>query len=149
MSRIARILAHVAAGLFAATLIGQPPAQTTPGFDYVPLGVPGVIYTPEIKLGSATQPSVVTVPPIEEVVPSPAPYVSNAPPASTALLSTRNFDFIVSPEDIIPGSMEDTSISLGTYARELRAEKQNSPLPNAIAIPPPESAPSTPQPNCK
>ena len=60
--------------------------------------------------------------------------VSNATPASTELLSTRHFDYIVSPVvKVVPGSMEDTSISLGDYARQLRAEKQNKPSPNAMA----------------
>ncbi len=112
-------------------LLAQTPGAQVPVVTYVPMGVPSNIYTPEIQLGSATQPSVVTVPPIEAEIPVPAPYVSNAPPASTELLSTRHFDFVVSPEDVIPGSMEDHSISLGEYARELRAAKQGSPLPSA------------------
>ena len=61
--------------------------------------------------------------------------VSNATPASTELLSTRHFDYIISPVDkIVPGSMEDTSISLGDYARQLRAESKQ-PSPNAMAQP--------------
>lgn len=95
------------------------------------------VYAPEIHLGSATEPTTITVPPVEEVpANSPPPFVSNAPPASTELLATRHFDFVTSPEKIVPGSMEDTSISLGEYARQLRAEKQRSPAPpNAIASP--------------
>jgi hypothetical protein len=97
------------------------------------------LYAPEIHLGSNTEPSTITVPTVEEVPATPAqPFVSNAPPASTEFLATRHFDFITSPEKIVPGSMEDTSISLGEYARQLRAEKQTSPstaTPNAIASP--------------
>jgi hypothetical protein len=86
------------------------------------------IYTPEIHLGSATEPSTITVPPVVEVTSQPAePQVSNAPPASTALLATRHFDFITSPlDEVTPGSMEDTSISLGDYARQLRAQRQQA-----------------------
>lgn len=99
-----------------------------------------MVYTPEIRLGSATEPSIVTVPPIEEVTPNPPEeHVSSAPPASTELLSTRHFDFITAPmAEALPGSMEDTSISLGEYARQLRAAKEKSLLPstpNAIAQP--------------
>ncbi len=128
MPRTAVIVAHLVCTLaLATTLLAQ-----TSGTTVAPLGVPSTIYPPEIQLGSATQPAIVTVPPIEEAGPTPAPYVSNAPPSSTGLLSTRHFDFIVSPQDIIPGSMEDTSISLGEYARELRAAKQGSPLPSDV-----------------
>jgi hypothetical protein len=86
------------------------------------------IYTPEIHLGSATEPSTITVPPVVEVTSQPAePQVSNAPPASTALLATRHFDFITSPlDEVTPGSMEDTSISLGDFARRLRAQRQQA-----------------------
>lgn len=99
------------------------------------------IYTPEIHIGSATEPSTITVPPIEEISSQASePYISNAPPASTALLATRHFDFIVSPVAMfIPGSMEDNSISLGEYARQLRAQKQRAvrpSTPGAIAQPP-------------
>jgi hypothetical protein len=127
--RIALIAAHLISLALAGPLLAQTQNSVT---TFVPLGVPSNIYTPEIQLGSATQPAIVTVPPIEAAVPVPEINVSNAPPASTALLSTRHFDFIVSPEDVIPGSIEDTSISLGEYARQLRAAKQRSPLPDAV-----------------
>jgi hypothetical protein len=89
---------------------------------------------------------VITVPPVVEVASgehfatSPEPPVSNAPPASTELLATRHFDFITSPVDqATPGSMEDTSISLGEYARKLRAQKQAAAIsratPNAMSQP--------------
>jgi len=86
------------------------------------------IYTPEIHLGGANQPSTITVPPVVQLSAEPAePQVSNAPPASTALLSSRHFDFIVSPLDsVTPGSMADGSISLGEYARRLRAQRQEA-----------------------
>lgn len=116
----------IAALLVAPALFGQ---TTIYPYPYV-VPYPS-LYTPEIQLGSATQPSTITVPPVIEVpggelpTQQPEPQVSNAPPASTAQLSTRHFDFIVSPLDkITPGSMEDTSFSLGEYARQLRAKKQ-------------------------
>jgi hypothetical protein len=153
MLRIVRIVAHLLACtllLAGATLAAQITGSQNPG-TYVPVGVPSNIYTPEIHLGSATEPSTVTVPPVEEIPASPSSpfepvYVSNAPPASTALLGTRHFDFIVAPEER-PGSMEDTSISLGDYARELRAEKQKSSLPNAIGSPTnaPSNSPASPK----
>jgi hypothetical protein len=102
----------------------------------------GSIRTAEIQLGSDTTPTIIKVPPVIEVSSAPAePPVSYAPPASTALLATRHFDFIVSP--VAPfstqGSMADTSISLGEYARQLRAEKQaatpKTPPPDAMAQP--------------
>ena len=114
-------------------------AQTTQTVPY------SSIYTPEIHLGSADTPSTITVPPVVEVsgteffTPSPLPLVDNAPPASTALLATRHFDFITSPlGQVTRGSMEDTSISLGEYARQLRASKQAknaSAAPSAMAQP--------------
>lgn len=131
MPRIVFIAAHLLVWTLAGSLLAQTAGAQSPVVTYVPLGVPSNLYTPEIQLGSATQPAIVTVPPIVEAVPAAEPTVSNAPPANTALLSTRHFDFIVAPEDVVPGSMEDTSISLGEYARELRAAKQTSPLPNA------------------
>jgi hypothetical protein len=111
-------------------------AQNTPTITY------GSITTPQIQLGSDTTPTIITVPPVVEVSGAPSeaePRVSNAPPASTALLATRHFDFIVSP--IAPftrGSMEDSSISLGEYARQLRAQKRavaTTANPNAMAQP--------------
>jgi hypothetical protein len=120
-----------AAFLFAPLLF----AQTTQTVPY------SSIYTPEIHLGSATEPSTITVPPMI-VVPSQSPesQPGNAPPASTALLATRHFDFITSPlNQTIRGSLADHSISLGEYARQLRAQKQakaaTKPTPNAMAQP--------------
>lgn len=125
MPRNVFMVAHVFA---VALCLSVPLSAQSQGVLVAPPGVPGTIYTPEIQLGSATQPSIVTAPPIEILTPeSSAPSVSNAPPASTELLSSRHFDYIVSPLDqIVPGSMEDTSISLGDYARQLRAEKQQA-----------------------
>jgi hypothetical protein len=84
-------------------------------------------------------PSVVQVPPVlieEEGASSYAPGVGNTTPASTDLLASRHFDYIVSPLDnIVPGSMEDTSISLGDYARQFRAGKTHAPTPDAMARP--------------
>jgi hypothetical protein len=119
--------------LLAATLFAQNTGYSENGYS------PGVIQTPKIQLGTDLEPSIVTVPPVvvDESGTQPlAPTVSNATPASTELLSTRHFDYIVSPvTEIVPGSMADTSISLGDYARQLRAEKHNKPSPDAMAQP--------------
>ncbi len=119
--------------LLAAPLFAQNTGYSENGYS------PGVIQTPKIQLGTDLEPSVVTVPPVvvDESATQPlAPTVSNATPASTELLSTRHFDYIVSPvTEIVPGSMADTSISLGDYARQLRAEKHNKPSPDAMAQP--------------
>jgi hypothetical protein len=100
---------------------------------------PGNIETPHVQLGSASEPSIVRVSPVvvEETAGEPAEArVSNATPASTELLASRHFDYLVSPVNkIVPGSMEDTSISLGDYARQLRAEKSHAPMPDAMAHP--------------
>jgi hypothetical protein len=119
-----RALRHAAllsaALILAAPLLAQAPTN---------------IYTPEVHIGSATEPSTVTVPLVMEVpgaqlnAESPfEPEEDNAPPASTELLATRHFDFITSPvEGVIyspSGHMADTTISLGEYARQLRAQKQ-------------------------
>jgi hypothetical protein len=122
------------AALIAALLIASPLlAQEVQTTSYLPPAAPALIDTPEIHIGSATEPSAVTVPPIEEITSQPSePYAGNAPPASTALLATRHFDFIVSPVAVFTsGSMEDTSISLGEYARQLRTQKQRTLLPSA------------------
>jgi len=51
-------------------------------------------------------------------------------PYNLQLLATRHFDFLVWPViKPAPGSMDDTSISLGEYARRLRAEKQEAAKP--------------------
>jgi hypothetical protein len=107
------------AALFAA------PALCAQSIPYVP---PTSIYTPEIHIGSATEPSTITMSPVVEV---PAESVeataSNVQPASTSLLATRHFDYVVSPLDrVTPGSMADTSISLGEYARKLRAQREEA-----------------------
>jgi hypothetical protein len=116
----------------ACALAAQTQTTATPAT----LGY-GSIYTPEIHIGSASTPSTITVPPVVEVrTGPPSAYVSNAPPASTELLSERHFEFVVAPmEQAAPGSMEDTSVSLGDYARQLRAEKQKSPTPDSMAQP--------------
>lgn len=131
----------VALPLACALWLAAPLLAQNSGAYTTPVG-PGIVYAPEIHLGSAAQPSTITAPSIQEVPANPPePYISNsnAPPASTALLATRHFDYITSPLDgVVPGSMADTSISLGEYARQLRAEKQKplSPaVPNAIASP--------------
>jgi hypothetical protein len=128
--------------LLAAPLLAQNYGTSYNPDDYVPY-FPGTIQTPEIQLGSDLEPSIVKVPPVvvQEstggIATGSATPISNATPASTGLLASRHFDYIVSPldEDIIPGSMEDTTISLGDYARQLRAQKQNGALPGAMAKP--------------
>jgi hypothetical protein len=132
-----RSLLISAALLLAAPLFAQN-AYTYPGSAYYP----GAVQTPRIQLGTDLEPSVVTVPPVvvDESATQPLALTgSNAAPASTELLASRHFDYIVSPvgpvEEIVPGSMEDTSISLGDYARQLRAEKHNKTSPDAMAQP--------------
>jgi hypothetical protein len=78
------------------------------------------------------------IPGSEMYRPPSEPYVSNAPPASTELLATRHFDYIVSPLELgfdLHGNMSDTSVSLGEYARQLRAQKQKDSLPNSVEHP--------------
>lgn len=111
-------------------------SQTTQSLTY------NNLRTPEIQLGAIAAPNTYTLPPVAGTpnVPSDSP-VSNANPASTELLATRHFDFIVSPIAEFPtprGSIADTSISLGEYARQLRAQRQHADtpaFPNAIAQP--------------
>jgi hypothetical protein len=125
MKRPILILAHLAVVplLFALPLMAQ--SVSVP---YAPWASPDMIYTPEIHIGSATEPSTITVPPVEELIPNiSATEISRAAPAGTALMARRNFDYVVSPlEQDVPGSMEDTSLSLGNYARQLRAGKQET-----------------------
>jgi hypothetical protein len=115
----ARVIASL--WMIATVLAAQNP-PSPPSLTY------GSVRTPEIQLGSGSSPTIITVPPVVEVSSAPAePQVSNAPPANTALLALRHFDYIVSPiaQDLSTrGSMADTSISLGEYARQLRAKKQ-------------------------
>jgi hypothetical protein len=124
-----------AALLLTAPLLGQDNGNA-----YEPPGMLGpVVETPHVQLGSDNQPSIVTVPPVivqggeSQTV---APGGNNAAPANLDLLASRHFDYIVSPlNKVVPGSMEDTSISLGDYARQLRAGKQSAPTPGAMAAP--------------
>jgi hypothetical protein len=119
--------------LLAAPLLAQYDSAGT-GIPYSP----GAIQTPHYHLGSGGEPSVMTIPPVVLEDGNVSPYESeggNAPPASTTLLATRHFDFIVSPDKVVPGSMEDTSISLGDYARQLRAAKSAAPTPDSMARP--------------
>jgi hypothetical protein len=138
MPRMIFPAALMPAALFVAGLLFVPAlgAQTTPFITY------NSIRTPEIQLGSGTAPTTITAPPVIEISSLPSePQVSNASPADTELLAGRHFDFIVSPIAEFPwtrGNMADTSISLGEYARQLRAQKPsatNQAFPNAIAQP--------------
>jgi hypothetical protein len=123
----------MARSLFLAALLFAP-ALSAQSLQTIPLTS---IYTPEIHLGSATEPSTITVPPLVEVPSQPAEVrVSNVPPASTDLLASRHFDFITSPLSfVVPGSMADTSLSLGEYARRLRAQKRTAAMPSRHAAP--------------
>lgn len=129
-----RLVPLIAALLFAMPLAAQI---------YEAPWSPGNIYTPEIRLGSATVPSTVTVPPVELITPfppeayfPPEPYASYPPPADTDLLATRHFDYLISPvAEFFPGSMQDTSISLGEYCRRLRKQHASA---NPNVIPQPE-----------
>jgi hypothetical protein len=123
--------------LLIATLLVAPAliAQNTPNLTY------GNIQTPEIRLGSDLTPTTITVSPVVELSGLPSePQVSNAQPASTELLATRHFDYVVSPVSpplSVRGNMADTSISLGEYARHLREEKRAAirATPDAMARP--------------
>jgi len=103
---------------------GYPPGFYTPGY-YGPI-------TPEIHLGSATEPSVIRVPPVFVQTPGPdfefPGYAEseNEPMANAAM--PGYFDFLVSPVGAFyPGSMSDSSVSLGDYAREIRSQKHGPP----------------------
>jgi len=127
--------------LLIATLLIAPAliAQNTPPLNTS--SIYGPIQTPEIRLGSDLTPTTITVPPVVELTGLPSEQqVSNAAPASTELLATRHFDYIVSPISpslSIRGNMADTSISLGEYARHLREEKRAAmkATPDAMAGP--------------
>jgi hypothetical protein len=116
-------------------------SQNTPigGFSTYGPSTYGPLITPEIQLGSDLTPTTILVRPVVELSGEPSePRVSNATAASTELLATRHFDYIVSPIDlplITSGSMADSSISLGEYARQLRLEKQGNATPDAMANP--------------
>jgi hypothetical protein len=116
--------------LIAALLLASPLYAQYSGPTYA------TIYTPEVHIGSATQPSTITVPPVLYVTSAPSePQVSNATPADTELLAQRHFDFIVSPTAGVEywpyGSLADTSVSLGEYARQLRSQKHKAAMPSA------------------
>jgi hypothetical protein len=125
----------IAALLFAPALS----AQTTQTLPF------SAIRTPEIQLGSGSTPTTVTEPSVVELPPVPIEMrVSDSSPASTTLLAARHFEFINSPlNKVTPGSMADTSISLGDYARNLRTRRQlaaarapaTRTTPNAMAAP--------------
>lgn len=124
---------------------------------YVPY-LPGVVKTPEVHLGTGDQPSVVNVPPVvvvDQGVDSYNPEVGEpfyAPPLPAepyademGMAEAPYFDYLISPvAEFAPGSMEDTSVSLGEYARELRSRPPGP--PPTVLTPggknsPPESTP--------
>jgi hypothetical protein len=107
---------------------------------------PGIIKTPHVHLGSDTdpsQPSVVEIPPAVVEQPGlppnygpdeygPEEYEAEAPP-----YPPMSFDYLVAPTgEFFPGSMADTSISLGEYARELRSHKGEGPPPVHLDVNP-------------
>ena len=100
-----------------------------PGF-YAPGYLGPIVGTPEIHLGSATEPSIVRIPPVIMETPLPrfeAPEYAASEGVTTAAMP-RAFDFVVSPVGAYyPGSMDDSSVSLGDYARQLRSQKHGPP----------------------
>ncbi len=114
------------------------------GVTAVPIAaqMPSTLHVPEAHPGSPAKPSTVAVPHAAKQLESGSrllPETSPAAPASTELLATRHFDFIVSPIAPAPsprGTMADSSISLGEYARRLRAGKRRTAgntAPNSMA----------------
>jgi hypothetical protein len=100
-----------------------------PGF-YAPGYYGPIVGTPEIHLGSATEPSIVRIPPVIVQTPLPrfeAPEYAESEPVTAAAMR-GGFDFVVSPVGAYyPGSMDDSSVSLGEYARQLRSQKHGPP----------------------
>ena len=101
-----------------------------PGF-YAPGYYGPIVGTPEIHLGSATEPSIVRIPPV--IVQTPLPRFElpaeypEAEPVTTAEMR-GGFDYLVSPVGAyFSGSMDDSSVSLGEYARQLRSQKHGPP----------------------
>ena len=101
-----------------------------PGF-YAPGYYGPIVGTPEIHLGSATEPSIVRIPPVIVQTPLPrferqAGYAETEPVTTAAMQG--GFDFLVSPVGALyPGSMDDSSVSLGDYARQIRSQKHGPP----------------------
>ena len=91
----------------------------------------GPIMTPEIHLGSATEPSLVRLPPVFVATPLPGfpgEYGETEPGDMTAAAMHGGFDYLVSPVGAYYfGSMDDSSVSLGDYAREIRSQKHGPP----------------------
>jgi hypothetical protein len=122
--------------------------------------LPGIVKTPEIQLGDGNRPSVVNVPPVvvvsqgvdsyDEWAPeegtaqpyAPPPPAGAPPGMAPGMGGPYFFDYLVSPVGYcLPGSMEDSSISLGEYARELRSRP---PGPPPVVLNP-QGNPSSPQ----
>ena len=103
----------------------------SPGF-YAPGYYGPIVGTPEIHLGSATEPSIVRIPPV--IVQTALPrfetpeYAANETGPVTTAAMRGYFEYIVSPAGAYyPGSMDDSSVSLGEYARQLRSQKHGPP----------------------
>ena len=109
----------------------------------------GYIQTPEIQLGGDLTPTIVKIPEVvtETQGGAAAPLSSQSAPANPELLANIHFDYIVAPEEkVMPGSLEDTSISLGEYARQLRAGNTAGEAlqqPGAMAGPAEKAAPGS------
>jgi hypothetical protein len=109
----------------------------------------GYLQTPEIQLGGDLTPTIVKIPEVitETQGETAAPLASEAAPANPELLANIHFDYIVAPEEkVMPGSLEDTSISLGEYARQLRAGNVGGEAleqPGAMASPAERAAPGS------
>jgi len=128
-------LLYLAALVGAVALLSSAPLQAQAYGVYAP----GLV-TPEIHLGSADEPTVVKVPPVVVQQPGLAPYGA-APEEfqpeeqSAEPMPALAFDYLVSPtSEFFPGSIADNSVSLGEYARELRAHKGEGPPPVHLDI---------------
>jgi hypothetical protein len=124
------------AALFGTAVLLAPPPMRAQAY-----AAPGYyVETPEVHLGSATEPSVLQIPPLlieQPGLPIPPPPLAdeyesaNQPP----MCAPAQFDYLVAPTgELFPGSMADSSISLGEYARELRSHKGEGPPPIHLDI---------------
>lgn len=123
-------LAYIAA-LFGIVLLLSAPLL---GQTYS-IYVPGLVQTPQIHLGIAGEPSVIAIPPVIAVQPGLpiGPPLGDFEPQP----EPEMFDYLVDPSGaLFPGSMADASISLGEYARELRAHKGEGPPPIHMEVKP-------------
>jgi hypothetical protein len=132
-------LSLLSAVLVVVVLLLSPalPAQNygiyAPGF-FAPGYYGPIVQTPEIHLGSATEPSIIRIPPVIMETPLPRfePPAEYPESSAAAMPAGFGFDYLVSPMgELFPGSMGDDSVSLGDYARELRNQK-HGPAPRVL-----------------